>query len=42
MARAQARSQVQQWTWVSKRSRRLRKRQIEEALHRFERFQLAP
>jgi uncharacterized protein YcaQ len=33
---------VQQWTWVSKRSRRLRKRQIEEALHRFERFQLAP
>ena len=33
---------VQQWTWVSKRARRLRKRQIEEALHRFERFQLAP
>ncbi len=31
---------LQQWTWVSKHSRRLRKRQIEEALHRFERFQL--
>jgi uncharacterized protein len=32
---------LQRWTWVSNRSRRLRKRQIEEALHRFERFQLA-
>ncbi len=32
---------LQRWTWVSKRSRRLRKEQIEEALHRFERFQLA-
>jgi uncharacterized protein YcaQ len=32
---------VQQWTWVSNRSRRLRKTRIEEALHRFERFQLA-
>jgi uncharacterized protein len=32
---------VQRWTWVSNRSRRARKRQIEEALHRFERFQLA-
>jgi uncharacterized protein YcaQ len=32
---------VQQWTWLTDRSRRLRKRQIEEALHRFERFQLA-
>jgi uncharacterized protein YcaQ len=32
---------VQRWTWVSNRSRRLRKRRIEEALHRFERFQLA-
>jgi len=31
---------VQQWTWVSKRERRERKRKIEEALHRFERFQL--
>jgi uncharacterized protein YcaQ len=33
---------VQQWTWLTDRLRRLRKRQIEEALHRFERFQLAP
>jgi uncharacterized protein YcaQ len=32
---------IQQWTWISNRSRRLRKRQVEEALHRFERFQLA-
>ena len=32
---------VQQWTWVRNGSRRERKRQIEEALHRFERFQLA-
>ncbi len=32
---------LQQWTWLSKRSRRLRKQRIEEALHRFERFQLA-
>jgi uncharacterized protein YcaQ len=32
---------VQRWTWVNDRSRRLRKKQIEEALHRFERFQLA-
>ena len=32
---------LQQWTWISKHSRRLRKRQIEEALDRFERFQLA-
>ena len=32
---------VQQWTWVGNRSRRLRKKRIEEALHRFERFQLA-
>ena len=31
---------VQQWTWVSARERRQRKRRIEEALHRFERFQL--
>jgi uncharacterized protein len=33
---------VQQWTWLTDRLRRLRKRQIEEALHRFELFQLAP
>jgi len=32
---------VQQWTWVTKRSRRLHTRRIEEALQRFERFQLA-
>ncbi len=32
---------VQQWTWVGNGPRRSRKKQIEEALHRFERFQLA-
>jgi uncharacterized protein YcaQ len=32
---------VQRWLWLSKRSRRERKREIEEALHRFEQFQLA-
>ena len=32
---------MQQWTWIADRSRRQRRRQIEEALHRFERFQLA-
>jgi uncharacterized protein YcaQ len=32
---------VQQWTWISKDSRRARKQRIEETLHRFERFQLA-
>ena len=32
---------VQKWTWVGKRARRAHKRRIEEALHRFERFQLA-
>jgi uncharacterized protein YcaQ len=32
---------LQQWTWISKHSRRARKQQIEEALGRFERFQLA-
>ena len=32
---------VQRWTWVSNRSRAARKRRIEEALHRFESFQLA-
>jgi uncharacterized protein len=31
---------LQKWTWVGKGARRERKRQIEEALHRFERFQL--
>jgi len=32
---------VQKWTWVGKGSPRAHKRPIEEALHRFERFQLA-
>ena len=32
---------VQQWTWIGKSSRRSHQKQIEEALHRFERFQLA-
>ena len=31
---------VQQWTWVGHGVRRKPKRQVEEALHRFERFQL--
>jgi uncharacterized protein len=31
---------VQQWIWLTEADRRARKRQIEEALHRFERFQL--
>ena len=31
---------MQRWTWVTDRSRREHKRRIEEALHRFERFQL--
>lgn len=32
---------VQKWTWIGKGARRADKPQIEEALHRFERFQLA-
>jgi uncharacterized protein len=32
---------LQQWTWLANRSRRAHKQRIEEALHRFERFQLA-
>jgi uncharacterized protein YcaQ len=32
---------LQQWTWLANRSRRAHKTRIEEALHRFERFQLA-
>jgi uncharacterized protein YcaQ len=32
---------MQQWTWIAKGARRERKRLIEEALHRFEAFQLA-
>jgi uncharacterized protein len=31
---------IQQWTWIAKDRRRERKRRIEEALHRFERFQM--
>jgi uncharacterized protein YcaQ len=31
---------VQRWTWLTNTSRRARQRQTEEALHRFERFQL--
>jgi uncharacterized protein YcaQ len=32
---------LQQWTWLGKRSRRAHKKRIEDALHRFERFQIA-
>lgn len=32
---------VQQWTWVGRGSRRSHGKRIDEALHRFERFQLA-
>ena len=32
--------QIQKWTWVGRGSHRSHKRQIEEELHRFERFQL--
>ena len=32
---------MQKWTWLQKGPRRLLRQQIEEALHRFERFQLA-
>jgi uncharacterized protein len=39
--RDQGKLMVQQWTWTGDRARRERKRRIEEALHRFERFQLA-
>jgi len=38
--RAREKLLMQQWTWITDRSRRVRKRQIEEALHRFECFQL--
>ena len=31
---------IQQWTWIAGTARRERKRRIEDALHRFERFQL--
>jgi len=39
--RARGKLLIQRWTWLTDRLRRLRKRQVEEALHRFERFQLA-
>jgi uncharacterized protein len=32
---------IQQWTWITRHTRREHKRRIEEALDRFERFQLA-
>jgi uncharacterized protein len=32
---------VQKWSWIVKDARAARRREIEEALHRFERFQLA-
>ena len=38
--RAQRTLLVQKWNWIAARERRLRRQQIEEALHRFERFQL--
>jgi uncharacterized protein YcaQ len=38
--RAQQKLLMQQWTWIEKGSRALRKKQIEEALHSFEHFQL--
>ncbi len=39
--RVQGRLQVQQWTWIGRQPRRRLTPPIEEALHRFERFQLA-
>ena len=39
--REQQKLLLQQWTWLGKSSRRSHKKRIEEALHRFERFQLA-
>lgn len=38
--RASRKLLLQKWNWLTSRSRRQHKRQIEEALHRFERFQL--
>jgi uncharacterized protein len=39
--REQQKLLLQQWTWLGKSPRRSHKKRIEEALHRFERFQLA-
>ena len=40
--RAKQKLLMQKWTWVGKGSARSHKKRIEEELHRFERFQLAP
>ncbi len=40
--RARQKLLLQQWTWLHNGPRRSQRRQIEEALHRFERFQFAP
>jgi len=40
--RATGKLLVQKWTWIGRGSARMHKRPIEEALDRFERFQLAP
>ena len=39
--RARQKLLLQQWTWLGRTSRRSHKKRIEEALHGFERFQLA-
>jgi uncharacterized protein YcaQ len=39
--REQQKLLLQRWTWLGKSSRRSHKKRIEDALHRFERFQLA-
>ena len=39
--RAERKLLVQQWTWVGRGSRRSHGRRVDDALHRFERFQLA-
>jgi uncharacterized protein YcaQ len=39
--RAQQTLLLQRWTWLGQHARRSHKRRIEEALHRFERFQFA-
>jgi uncharacterized protein YcaQ len=39
--REQQKLLLRQWTWLGKNSRRSHKKRIEEALHRFERVQLA-
>jgi uncharacterized protein YcaQ len=39
--REQQKLLLQRWTWLGKSSRRSHRKRIEDALHRFERFQLA-